>query len=86
MGFVQAHGGFIAAGLLILAVYNIVFSALAQIFSALHMQEPGALQKLGAAGLKITQWLSANTPSPTASNVVSGVDGQVVQPPSASSK
>ena len=64
MGFITAHGGFIAAGLLILALFNIVMGALAQIFTALGKTEPGVLQSAAAWGLKITQWLSANTPSP----------------------
>ncbi len=60
--WLQAHGmaTFVAA----VAIFNIVLSGAAQIFSALGKQEPAWMQKLGAVGLKITQWLSANTPTP----------------------
>lgn len=66
--WVQAHGvsGILAGVALGAAIFNIVMSALAQIFTALGKQEPVWMQTLGAYGLKVTQWLSANTPTPTA--------------------
>lgn len=66
MGFITEHGGLIAVVVLFLAIYNIVMSALASIFSKLGKAEPSALQSAAAWGLKVTQWLSANTPTPAA--------------------
>lgn len=63
-GFFQAHGGVIAVVIMILVIYNAVMAALAKIFEALGKQEPEWMQKAGAIGLTLTQWLSANTPSP----------------------
>jgi hypothetical protein len=70
MGFIQAHGGFVAAAVFVLALYNIVMSALAQIFAKLNKPEPGFLNTATAWGLKATQWLSGNTPTPTQSGPV----------------
>lgn len=58
--YVQAHW------LVALAVFNVAMSALAQLFVAIGKAEPAFLQSVGAWGLKITQWLSANTPTPPA--------------------
>lgn len=67
LNFIQAHGlaGVISIGLLILALYNIVMSAIAQAFLALHKQEPQWMQDAGAFGVKAAQWLSANVPITT---------------------
>lgn len=61
--FLASHGGVYAIATLFLICYNIVFSALAQIFNALKLQEPGFLQKAGQIGSTVAGWLSANTPS-----------------------
>lgn len=62
--FFQSHGGVIAAILVVLVIFNTIMAAFAKIFEALGKQEPEWMQKAGAIGLKITQWLSANTPTP----------------------
>jgi hypothetical protein len=61
--FISAHGGVLALAVLAVALFNIVMSAIGQIFSALAIQEPSGLQKVAAVGLKISQWLSANVPA-----------------------
>jgi hypothetical protein len=64
IAFISSHAAvFVAVGL---PIYNIVMSAMAQIFTKLGKAEPTVLQALGNVGLKLTQWLSANTPSPQA--------------------
>ncbi len=50
--------------LLAVALFNIIMSAVAQVFAAMSKTEPGWLQSIGAWGLKISQWLTANTPTP----------------------
>ena len=65
MNFIHSNGGFVAAAIVVVALYNIVFSAIAQIFAAMKKAEPSSLQTAGEIGLKIAQWLSANTPTPT---------------------
>lgn len=64
LAWIQAHGGFLVLAVLSVTVFNIIMSALAQLFAALKLQEPGWLQAIGAWGLRIAQWLSANTPTP----------------------
>ena len=66
--FIQAHGGVLAIAIMAVACFNILMSAIAQICGALSLQEPSGLQKAAAVGLKISQWLSANTPTPSASS------------------
>lgn len=63
-GFFQAHGGVIAVVIMVLVIYNALMAAFAKIFEALGKQEPEWMQKAGAIGLTLTQWLSANTPTP----------------------
>lgn len=65
MNFIHSNGGFVAAAIVVVALYNIVFSAIAQIFAAMKKAEPSSLQTAGEIGLKIAQWLSANTPTPS---------------------
>lgn len=62
--WLQSQGGPMALILVGIVVYNIVMSAIAQIFIALGKKEPPALQAASAWGLKIAQWFSANTPTP----------------------
>ena len=64
MNFIHSNCGFVAAAIVVVALYNIVFSAIAQIFAAMKKAEPSSLQTAGEIGLKIAQWLSANTPTP----------------------
>lgn len=63
-GFFQAHGGIVACVVMILVIYNAIMAALAKIFEALGKQEPQWMQTASAWGLKITQYMSANTPTP----------------------
>jgi hypothetical protein len=64
LAWIEAHGGFMLLTALAVTLFNIVMSAIAQIFAALKRQEPQWLQNIGNWGLKISQWLSANTPTP----------------------
>jgi hypothetical protein len=58
IAFIKAHD------VAVIVIFNIFMSAVAQVFAALGKAEPSLLQKFGAWGLKISQWLSANTPTP----------------------
>lgn len=62
--YIQAHGGVIATFVMVLAAYNILMSAIAALCAKLSIQEPAWMQNAGAWGLKLSQWLSANTPTP----------------------
>lgn len=75
--FLSSHGGIVATALLILTCYNLVMSALAQIFNALKIQEPSFLQKAGQIGSTLVAWLSSNTP--TVPPVVSSGSAQNTQ-------
>lgn len=65
LAFITANGGFIAMAIVVLGLYNILMTAIGQAFVTLHKQEPGFLQKAGAVGLTLQQWLSASKPTPT---------------------
>lgn len=62
MAWMQAHWALVPV--VVLPLYNLFFSALAQAFTILQAKEPQVLQTMGDVGLKVTQWLSANTPTP----------------------
>ncbi len=62
LALIQSHGGVVL--LVAIAIFNIVMSAIAQIFGALHQKPPGWVQTVGTWGLRISQWLSGNTPTP----------------------
>lgn len=64
MGWIQAHGGLVAVVLLAVTIFNILVSAAAQVFTLLGTAEPGWLKSIGDIGLKITQWIGANQPTP----------------------
>ena len=64
IAWIQAHGGFEAVAVVSVICFNIVMSALAQLFATLKQTEPAFLQNLGNWGLKISQYLTANTPTP----------------------
>lgn len=56
--WIQAHGGFGAVALIALGLYNVTLSGIGQIFTILHAQEPGWIQKLATYGLTAQQWLA----------------------------
>ena len=62
--WIQSQGGFIASVTLVIGLLNILLSFLAQVFAKLSAAEPAWLQSLGSVLLSLTQWLSANTPTP----------------------
>ncbi len=62
--FFQAHGGLLPAILVAVMMFNVIMAAFAKLFELMGKQEPVWMQKVGAIGLKIAQWLSANTPTP----------------------
>lgn len=61
--FLQSHGGVMAVAILAVVLFNVLMSALAQAFTALGKQEPQWMQTAGSWGVKVAQWLSANTPT-----------------------
>ena len=88
LNFIQAHGlaGIVSILLVVLALYNILMSAIAQGFLALHKQEPQWMQTAGAYGVKAAQWLSANvpitTPAQAQAQIESAAPAQTTTPPS----
>lgn len=64
--FLAGHGGLVVTVLLVLGVINVVLSAAQQILVKLAVAEPSWLTSVSNVLLKIVQYLSANTPSPTA--------------------
>lgn len=82
LNFIQNHGltGIVTVLLLVLAIYNILMSAVAQIFLALHKQEPQWAVTAGAWGVKAAQWLSANVPIATPAQNQATIDSAA--PPS----
>lgn len=47
-----------------LPLYNLALSTTAKVFQILQKTAPPWLATAAAWGLKVTQWLSANTPTP----------------------
>jgi len=64
--FIAAHGGVMAVAVLAVALFNVLMSAIAKICALLSVQEPAWMQKAGSVGLTLSQWLTANTPTPGA--------------------
>lgn len=53
-----------------LPLFNIVMSAITQGFAVLHKLEPSWLQTVGTVGMKLSQWLTANTQTPVPASAV----------------
>lgn len=78
--FLASHGGLIATILLVLGIINTLLSAAQTILVKLAVAEPGWLTSLSNVLLKVVQYLSANTPSPTATTTT--VASTTATPPS----
>lgn len=78
--FFQSHGlaGVISIALVILALFNIIMTGIAQAFLVLHKQEPVWMQKIGAAGVQVAQWMSANVPVVTTNQAQKAVDAALL--------
>lgn len=57
----QAHGGLVGTVIFSIAGFNVVMTAIKNVFDGLKIQEPSFLQKIGSVGSAIASWLSANT-------------------------
>lgn len=68
MGFLQKFianpNGVLGVVVMAIALFNLTMASLVKMFTILKKQEPQWMQKLGSVGLAISQWLSANTPTP----------------------
>lgn len=74
--FIQAHGlmGVIAIGMIVLGLFNVVMTGIAQAFLVLHKQEPVWMQKVGAGGIYVYQWLASNAPIVTTAQAQKAAD------------
>jgi hypothetical protein len=62
--WISSQGGLVAAVGVIVACLNIIMSALVQLFAKLAVAEPAWMQTVGSILLKISQYVTGNTPTP----------------------
>ncbi len=59
--FIHQHGGLIGSAFFILIGFNAAMTGLKRLCDALKIQEPGFLQKAGAVGSVLLEFMTANT-------------------------
>jgi hypothetical protein len=64
MQFIQSHGGFVSAMILVLTLVNLTLSFLSAIFNQLKTSQPGWLGKSASVVSKTLDLLSANVEHP----------------------
>lgn len=76
--------GVIGIGMIILGLFNVAMTGIAQAFLVLHKSEPVWAQKLGAGGIYVYQWLASNVPIVTTAQAQKAADAAPAPSPATS--